>query len=260
MVLETAKAGDADYIVTHDKDLLHEEMVEKALEENIRIVSLAEFLNVLREHGIVVADEIDQQSSGTIHEENFKACLTDSFDALQGLAEEIVACDRAWYSNDADDESEWQIYQQARGGLCDLVRRELRTIDAVLSWTPSDAAERFDEAAAAMGRWIAVRLEAAAQSGELAKRKDDGFFLDDLCLDGTSWHYDQLERIRRGVEAARERGALLASEMSPHWRQARRRRSAAETRPSRRSAKTVRITIPAITASVWNSDSACAIK
>ncbi|MBC5798658.1 MAG: putative toxin-antitoxin system toxin component, PIN family [Candidatus Eremiobacteraeota bacterium] len=58
MFLETARIGAAEYLVTFDRDLLDDNLVNALQAQRIRVASLDAFLQALRAAGIVTGDTV----------------------------------------------------------------------------------------------------------------------------------------------------------------------------------------------------------
>lgn len=58
MFLETARIGAAEYLVTFDRDLLDENLIDALETQGIAVASLAAFLQTLRGRGIVTGDTV----------------------------------------------------------------------------------------------------------------------------------------------------------------------------------------------------------
>lgn len=61
--LESARLGTAEVLVTHDRDLLASDLVERLGAENIRVLSIGSFVIELRDRGIVVGDAVVPSTS-----------------------------------------------------------------------------------------------------------------------------------------------------------------------------------------------------
>ena len=64
MFIETARRGEAEYVVTFDRDLLDKDFVERLEVDGIRVVSIATFLRELRARGIVSGNTVIPKTSG----------------------------------------------------------------------------------------------------------------------------------------------------------------------------------------------------
>jgi putative PIN family toxin of toxin-antitoxin system len=63
MFLETARRGGAEYVVTFDRDLLHEDLVARLEADGIHVVSIAAFLQELRDAAIVRGNTVMPRAS-----------------------------------------------------------------------------------------------------------------------------------------------------------------------------------------------------
>jgi predicted nucleic acid-binding protein len=63
MFIETARRGEAEYVVTFDRDLLDKDMVERLEVDGIRVVSIATFLRELRARGVVSGNTVMPKTS-----------------------------------------------------------------------------------------------------------------------------------------------------------------------------------------------------
>jgi predicted nucleic acid-binding protein len=61
--LETARPGFAEVLVTVDRDLLADDLVERLASENLRILSIGECVTELRERGIIVGKAVVPKES-----------------------------------------------------------------------------------------------------------------------------------------------------------------------------------------------------
>jgi len=63
MFLETARRGGAEYVVTFDRDLLHEDLVARLEADGIHVVSIGAFLQELRNAAIVRENTVMPRAS-----------------------------------------------------------------------------------------------------------------------------------------------------------------------------------------------------
>ena len=56
--LETARLGSAEVLVTVDRDLLADDLVERCAAENLRVLSIGACVAELRDRGIIVGDAV----------------------------------------------------------------------------------------------------------------------------------------------------------------------------------------------------------
>jgi len=61
--LETARLGSAEVLVTVDRDLLADDLVERLASENLRVLSIGACVGELRERGIIVGDAVVPKAS-----------------------------------------------------------------------------------------------------------------------------------------------------------------------------------------------------
>lgn len=61
--LETARLGSAEVLVTVDRDLLADDLVERCAAENLRVLSIGACVAELRDCGIIVGDAVVPRTS-----------------------------------------------------------------------------------------------------------------------------------------------------------------------------------------------------
>jgi putative PIN family toxin of toxin-antitoxin system len=192
VLLETAINGHASYLVSFDKKVLDDDFRNIAIGKDIRIVSIREFLDILRESKVVSGDTVTRRSQPTFSEH------------LHLVVADLVDWAQEYYSNKNVEVIDGEIaYETISSEYFEgEIARRLDDLRSMLTLDLEAAEKRLNDAYETVKSFWLRKAELLAQGGRDAIEKGmQSFFLDDIDPEGSANQYRRAESILHAVEA-----------------------------------------------------------